>query len=74
VLNVSGTAALDGAFVLIGLDGYNPCFGTSFAVVNYGSRVGMFASLSLPSISTGQWDPRYDDPNYPNALSLWVLI
>ena len=66
-LTVTGTATLDGAFVLLGLDGYAPVAPTSFAVLNYGSRVGAFASSSLPTQSSKSWEQHYDDPLYPSC-------
>jgi hypothetical protein len=72
-LTVTGQASLDGTFKFLLAGGYAPSPGTSFNLLGYGSRSGTFASLSLPTLTSGTWDPRYDDPTYPNAFSLWVV-
>jgi hypothetical protein len=74
MLQVSGLATLDGTLRVYGMNGYAPAPGAVFVVVTYGSRSGVFSDLILPSTSYGgTWDPRYDDPNFPHALSLWVV-
>lgn len=70
-LSVTGTATLDGTLnVFLGY-GFMPSPGNVFVLISYGARSGTFATLNLPTLSFGQWSPRYDDPNYPNAFSLW---
>src|SRR5262249_12946582 len=60
------TVSLGGslAFDLTLLDGA-PSVGDNFDLVHYGSRSGNFATIDPPSLSTVNWDFRYDDPNYP---------
>ena len=59
MLNVSGQAALDGAFILNSVDGEAPFVGVEMAPVQYGSYTGGFASLSLPAPSSGTWVEQY---------------
>jgi SdrD B-like domain len=47
--------------------------GDNFDLIHYGSRSGTFTTINPPSLSTVNWDFRYDDPNYPTDLSLWVV-
>lgn len=73
-LTVKGTATLGGTLnVLLG-NGYVPSPGSVYVLIGYGSRSGTFATLNLPTLSFGHWDPRYDDPSYPNSFSLWDLM
>jgi hypothetical protein len=72
-LHVSGLATLGGTLNVTAMYGYRPGPGAIFSVVTYGSRSGTFAALSLPPVAVGHWDPRYDDPQYPNQLTLWVV-
>ena len=71
-LNVTGTATLDGAFVLLDLTVFPPTAPYSLAVLSYGSRVGTFASCSLPTPGSGSWEVHYDDLPFPSAMSLWL--
>jgi filamentous hemagglutinin len=78
-LDVTGLAALDGAFTLVGVNGYNPGSGFVFVPVRYGARSGVFATVNLPPLSpllgiTEHWELHYDDPQYPNSISLWVVV
>jgi hypothetical protein len=74
-LLVSGVATLAGALNVTLFSGATePQPGDILSVVTYGSRSGTFAALNLPTLSGGTWDPRYDDPLYPHALSLWVQM
>ena len=60
-LSVSGQANLDGAFTLDSVDGQTPSVGSWLSLVYYGSRGGQFATLNLPALSSGVWDPVYND-------------
>jgi parallel beta-helix repeat protein len=72
-LIVSGLATLGGTLNVTAMYGYRPGPGAIFSVVRYGSRSGTFATISLPGVAFGHWETRYDDPNYPNQLTLWVV-
>jgi hypothetical protein len=72
-LQVSGLATLGGTLNVFLGPGYTPSPGDVFAVLTYGSRSGTFATINLPSLPRGHWDPRYDDASAPNELTLWVL-
>jgi hypothetical protein len=72
-LQVSGLATLGGTLNVFLGPGYTPSPGDVFAVLTYGSRSGTFATVNLPSLPRGHWDPRYDDASAPNELTLWVL-
>jgi hypothetical protein len=73
-LDVSGLATLDGTLNVTLLPGAAPSPSDVFEVVTYGTRVGEFETVNLPSLPPGSfWEPpNYDDPMYPNALSLWI--
>ncbi len=70
-LQVSGQATLAGTLKVTSL-GFTPMPGVVFKVVTYGSRSGTFDSISEPTLSFGHWSNRYDDPSYPDSLTLWV--
>jgi SdrD B-like domain/G8 domain len=72
LLTVTGSATLGGTLNVTLLDG-TPSVGDNFDLVHYGSRSGTFDTIHPPSLSTVNWDFRYDDPNYPTDLSLWVV-
>ncbi len=72
-LSITGVATLAGTFQLVLVDEYEPALGTALAVLDYGARSGLFTSYGLPGLPAGVWDPRYDDPAFPNSLSLWVI-
>ena len=57
-LSVSGQALLGGTLNVTQLGGPPPQPGTQRSLVHYGSRVGEFTTLNLPS---GNWDPTYND-------------
>jgi hypothetical protein len=71
-LTVGGTATLAGTFILDPINGEEPT-GMPYAVLHYGDYVGMFDHWSLPPLSYGNWQARFDDPSFPKALSLWVV-
>jgi hypothetical protein len=67
-LTVNGTATLGGTLnVLLG-PGYYPQPG-NYGVVGYGSRSGTFGTVHVPP--QGNWQVRYDDPLWPNPVSVW---
>ncbi len=72
-LIVTGLATLAGTLQLTLSEGYSPSVGAVLNPLTYGSRSGTFDTLGLPVLVEGVWDPRYDDPSYPNSLSLWVI-
>ena len=43
-INVSGNVALNGTASVAWLDGFTPAIGNSFALLNYGSHSGTFAT------------------------------
>ena len=47
-----------------------PVPSNGFSVVSYGSRSGMFATLNLPTLSFGHWQPRYDNPTGTFTLAV----
>jgi hypothetical protein len=71
-LSVWGLATLGGTLEVVLLNGFMPSpSGMPFSVLYYGSRSGTFATLNLPALNCGSWDPRYDDPY--STFSLWVV-
>jgi hypothetical protein len=70
-LTVNGLATLGGILNVSFIGGYLAYPGTSFSVLTYTSRSGTFATLNLPTLQQGRWDPRYDDP--AGTFTLWVL-
>ena len=65
--SISGNAALAGTLNVIWLGGFVPAISNSFAVVSYGSRSGVFASLNLPSAAL--WQSNYG----PTVFTLTVV-
>lgn len=56
-LSVSGLATLNGELAVTLLNGYSPHVGDSFDLLDWGSRSGHFATLSLPTLTAGLgWD------------------
>ena len=51
-LTVSGRLALDGSLV-VSLNGFSPSSGQSFHILDWGSLVGAFSSLQLPTLAGG---------------------
>ena len=47
-INVSGSVALNGMASVTWLNGFTPAVGNSFAVLDYGSHSGTFATITLP--------------------------
>ena len=73
-LHVTGLATLGGTLTVTMMSGCSPPWmGSSFQIVSYGSHSGSFGILHLPTPMSGTWDPRFDDPTYPNAFSVWVI-
>jgi hypothetical protein len=72
-LSVSGTATLGGALTVTLLDGFQPSPDSAFGVVQANALSGTFATLDLPGLSEGTWEPHYvNDPPY-SGVSLWVV-
>jgi hypothetical protein len=55
-IHVAGQLAIGGALSVSGINGFVPKLGQSFDLLDWGTLVGTFSSLSLPSPSLGQWD------------------
>jgi fibronectin-binding autotransporter adhesin len=56
-LVVDGTAALDGTLRVVLFGGYLPQDGTQFDFLDWGSRMGSFATVELPVLPSGlSWD------------------
>ena len=51
------------------------CPGDILVPFSYCSRTGTFDTVILPPLPGDNihWKVRYDDPEFPNAFSLWVL-
>jgi hypothetical protein len=68
-LVVQGTADLDANGATLNVNmvyGFNPQGGESFTVMTFGSLVGQFASINLPSFDGGHFEAQYQD----NSLNL----
>jgi hypothetical protein len=52
-IDITGNVALNGTASVSFLDGFIPSIGNSFALFDYGSHSGTFASIALPSGTTG---------------------
>ena len=53
-IHVSGNVALNGTASATWLNGFVPAVGNSFALLDYGSHSGTFATIALPTGSLGQ--------------------
>ena len=53
-INVSGNVALNGTASVTWLNGFMPAVGNSFAVLDYGSHSGTFATITLPPGNLGE--------------------
>jgi hypothetical protein len=71
-LNVSGQANLGGTLNVSFINGFMASPGNQFTILTYGSRSGTFATVNLPSLTTGHWNPLYDNPL--NTYTLWVTL
>jgi hypothetical protein len=71
VLSITGTATLGGTLNFSLLDSFTPSVNDIFSLLTFGSRSGTFGTLNLPTLGTGTWDPRYDDPL--DTFTLWVV-
>ena len=57
ILEVGGTAYLDGELDVVLLDGFEPSFGNIFDILDVGQLSGTFDSLDLPELAGGlSWD------------------
>lgn len=78
VLNISGTAILDGALNVSLLGGFVPNIGDQFTLMTYASKTGTFASVNLPSLPSGRyWRLIYNSTNLvlevTNVLAVELL-
>jgi autotransporter-associated beta strand protein len=56
-LNITGAASFGGTLSLTLIDGFTPASGNTFNLFDWGSVSGSFATLDLPSLSSGlTWD------------------
>jgi hypothetical protein len=53
-INVTGNVALNGTVGTSWLGGFTPAVGNSFALLDYGSHSGTFATITLPAGSLGE--------------------
>jgi fibronectin-binding autotransporter adhesin len=60
-LSVGGQADFGGTLDASLSNGFQPAPGDAFTLLSYGSGSGTFATLNLPPLSTGSWDPVYDN-------------
>ncbi|HZT81154.1 MAG TPA: hypothetical protein VFA26_13060, partial [Gemmataceae bacterium] len=72
-LMIAGQANLGGTLNVSLLFGFVPSTGQVYSLLTYGSRSNTFTTVNLPTFPGGRFDPRYDDPLYPNAFTLWVV-
>ena len=75
-LAIDGMATLGGTLNVDWLGGSTPPpLGSDFPLLTYASRVSNseFGTVNLPTFGDRRFDPRYDDPNAPDAFSLWVV-
>jgi hypothetical protein len=59
-LTVTGTATLAGTVNVTLLNGYTPAAGYLFELLSYGSRLGQFDTVNLPSYQGGTLVAQYD--------------
>jgi hypothetical protein len=52
-LNVSGTADFGGNLQVVLIDDFDPAAGDAFDLLNWGTRVGTFSTVLLPSLGSG---------------------
>ncbi|MBL8166765.1 MAG: putative Ig domain-containing protein [Acidobacteria bacterium] len=62
-LAVNGAATLNGTLALTGVNGFAPTVGNTFQVVNYGSRTGTFANLSVNNLGAVGLQQNYNAAN-----------
>jgi len=60
VVDISGTATLDGKLIVERLGGFTPSLGTAFTIITYASRSGTFAAVETPSFGTSGLTFRVD--------------
>jgi hypothetical protein len=70
-LHVSGNVAFGGVLNVVLFGSFMPAPTNTFSVVTFGSYSGAFATVNLPPLLMGSWDPRYNDPQ--GTFTLWVL-
>jgi hypothetical protein len=60
-LSVGGQVTFGGTLDVSAINGFQLAPGNAFTLLNYGSASGTFATLGLPALSTGSWDPVYNN-------------
>jgi hypothetical protein len=60
-LSVGGQATFGGTLAVSFSNGFQAAPGNAFTLLSYGSDSGTFATLDLPPLSRGSWDPVYDN-------------
>jgi hypothetical protein len=65
---VDGTATLDGVLRIEFEDSYNPVVGDSFAILQYGTRVGAFALIEAPLLDPGLQIAAFYDESFLNIV------
>jgi fibronectin-binding autotransporter adhesin len=67
-LDVGGQVTFGGTLAVSTINGFQPAPGNAFTLLSFGSASGTFATLDLPPLSTGTWNPVYD-----NVLDTFTL-
>ncbi|MFQ5704316.1 MAG: hypothetical protein ACE5HT_09865 [Gemmatimonadales bacterium] len=67
-LNVSGVATLGGALVVDTVNTFAPSSGDRFAIMTFGSRVGNFSAVTLPTITGVTLDTLFTSGQTPDTL------
>ncbi|MCA9237241.1 MAG: hypothetical protein KDA44_17325, partial [Planctomycetales bacterium] len=74
-LDVGGAAAIGGAltvnFIDLGGGTFAPSVGDEFEIIAAGALSGTFASLTLPALPTGAWEPVYDADGFSLRVSTY---
>lgn len=74
ILNVTGSASLNGALVVATIGGFMPAGGQSFPVLNFASNGGTdFSSKTLPPVSGGVMQAVYQPAGSPTQLVLQAV-
>src|SRR5262249_27511299 len=55
-IDVEGLLSLGGGLSVSLINGFNPAPWSTFDLLDWGTLAGTFSSLSLPTLSLGQWD------------------
>jgi fibronectin-binding autotransporter adhesin len=60
-LSVGGQVTFGGTLDVSYINSFTAAPGDAFTLLSYGSGSGTFATLDLPALGTGTWDPVYDN-------------